>query len=273
MDYKEEQVQELEVLESIYPDEFTVLNDQYPDIKFSILLKLELNESAGHDSALLMSLSKIHSLDITFQFPDKYPDIAPVINISPIESLLHGEGADESDDDEDEEDEYDEHGNKVLNKLENLADKISFKGYIDELMTLIHEQIESDMLLGMQMCFAIVATIKENAENWFIEQLNELDKQHQLEIEKREAEEQKKFNGTKVTKESYLEWRTNFRKGMHLDERDKLRRLKAHDGKLTGKQMFEQGVAGTTDDADEVIIDEIDTHIDETATDLGETKI
>lgn len=251
MDYKEEQEQELEVLESIYPDELEVLNGTFPDIKFSVLLKLELNDTAMHDNDLLVSLNKVHSLEVTFHFPENYPDVAPIITITPIEELLHGGDSDDDDDDQDEEEqEYDEHGNKMMGKLENLPDQISFRDYIPELLTTIHEQIENDMLLGMQMCFAILTTAKECAENWFIAQLDDLDKQHQQEIDRREAQEQKKFNGTKVTRESYLEWRAKFRKEMLIDKRDNLRREAAHHGKLTGKQMFEQGVAGTTDDAE-----------------------
>lgn len=261
MDYQAEQEQELEVLESIYPDELTILNGTFPGIKFTVLLRLELNDAAIDDTDLLMSLSKIHYLEVTFQFPDNYPDIAPVIHITPIEESLNEEDSDE-DDDEEEEDEYDEHGNIVLSKLDNLADQISFKDYINILTNKIKQQIDDDMLIGMQMCFALLATIKEDSENWFLEQLKELDKQHTLEIERREEQEQKKFNGTPVTKESYLEWRSKFRTEMGLDERDKLRRLEAHNGKLTGKQMFEQGVAGTTDDADDDAVESMTKEMD-----------
>lgn len=253
MDYQAEQEQELEVLESIYPDELTILNVTFPDVKFTVLLRLDLNDAVIDDTDLLLSLSKVHYLEVTFQFPDNYPDIAPVIHITPMEESLNEEDSD--DEEEEEEDEYDEHGNIVLSKLDNLADQISFKDYINILTNKIKQQIDDDMLIGMQMCFALLATIKEDSENWFLEQLKELDKQHTLEIERREAQEQKKFNGTSVTKESYLEWRSKFRKEMGLDERDKLRRLEAHNGKLTGKQMFEQGVAGTTDDTDDGTIE------------------
>lgn len=254
MDYKEEQEQELEVLESIYPDELEVLSGEYPNIKFSVLLKLELNDTAMHDNELLVSLNKVHLLEVTFQFPENYPDMAPIVTITPFEQPLYGgdsdEDSDEEEEEEEEEQEYDEHGNKVLSKLENLPDQISFREYIPELLKTIQTQIDEDMLLGMQMCFALLATVKESAENWFVTQLDELDRQHQQEIERREAQEQKKFNGTKVTQESYLEWRARFRTEMGIDERDRLRREAAHHGRLTGKQMFEQGVAGTTDDAD-----------------------
>lgn len=251
MDYKEEQTQELEVLESIYPDELVINNSKYPNINFDISIPLELIDM----DPLADSLSKQHIININFILPETYPEAAPIINLKCEEIDLN-----ENDDDEDEydnddkdepEQEFDDNGNKILSKLENLADQISFKDYLINCQVKIDETIEYDMLLGMQMCFTLISMVKDNCETWFIEKLHELEKQHELEIEKRELEEQAKFNGTKVTPESFINWRKNFRKELRLDERDAERRLSAHNGKLTGKQMFEQGVAGTSDDLDE----------------------
>ncbi|CCC68449.1 hypothetical protein NCAS_0B03650 [Naumovozyma castellii] len=259
MDYQEEQVQELEVLESIYPDELTINKGTYPGINFEVLLKLELDSDV-----LAASLTKQHSMLISFYLPEKYPDEAPTIKIQPQEVLLkdlHNDSDEDADEEGDEtygEDapEFDDHGNRILNKLENLPDKISFQQYIPDLQVKLEEQIEDDMLIGMQMCFALISSIKEHCETWFSEQLHELDRQHELEIQKREKEEQAKFNGTKVTKDSFIEWRLKFRKELQLDTRDEMRRLQAHHGRLTGKQMFEQGVDGTIDDLDENFEDE-----------------
>ena len=41
MDYTGEQEQELEVLESIYPDELTVITKTYPEVHFKVDVKLE----------------------------------------------------------------------------------------------------------------------------------------------------------------------------------------------------------------------------------------
>ncbi|CCF56875.1 hypothetical protein KAFR_0B05790 [Kazachstania africana CBS 2517] len=264
MDYKEEQTQEIEVLESIYPDELEILNANYPNIQFKIDLNLELNEISP-------SLTKQHSLEITFTLPETYPDEPPLISIDSFEESLVDESSDEEDEDDDGI-EFDDHGNKILKNNVNLPDAISFNEYIPDLETKLLNAIDEDMLLGMQMCFTVISNAKEFSETWFSERLQHLEKLHELEVERREKEEQAKFNGTKVTKESYLKWRENFRIELKLDVRDEARRLKAHNGKLTGKQMFEQGVDGTLEENDTEIIDD-EADLDQITTDLKETAI
>ncbi|CCH58199.1 hypothetical protein TBLA_0A04030 [Henningerozyma blattae CBS 6284] len=243
MNYEEEQVQELEVLQSIYPDEFTILNETYPNIHFQIDIKLELDTE--------IELKKEHIISVDIQLPETYPDVAPILSLDPQEISLKEEESDSESEDEDEV-EFDEHGNIVISKVQDFGSKIHFKDHVNELLVTIEEQIETDMLIGMQMCFALISTIKENCEQWFQDELKTLEKAWERETEKREQEEQAKFNGTKVTKESYLEWRAAFRNELKIDERDNIRRLKAHNDKLTGKQMFEQGVAGTIEDELEI---------------------
>lgn len=249
MDYKEEQIQELEVLESIYPDELTQVSSAYPKIHFQINLKLDLVPSA--DSTFTEhSISNDHYLLLDIKFPEEYPDVAPLIEITAEELPKREQDSDEEEDDDDndeDEQEYDDHGNPIVSTLENLPDKIHFDDFIPTLLSKVDGQVEGDMLLGMQMCFAIISNIKETSEAWFQDTLTELEKEHERKLLDREREEQKKFRGTKVTAESYLAWRTKFRKDMGLDERDNQRRLDAHNGRLSGKQIFEQGLDGGDD--------------------------
>ncbi|CCK68178.1 Gir2p KNAG_0A05110 [Huiozyma naganishii CBS 8797] len=249
MDYKEEQLQELEVLQSIYPDELHVVSDGYPGVKFEVGVPLELDADP-----LAKSLSKRHVVLIGFVFPEMYPDVPPLLSIEPQEFSLHGENSDDDDDDDDseEEQEYDEHGNKMISKLEVLPDTISFDEYVPELQKKTEQQIEDDMLVGMQMCFALISSIKENCESWFLQKLTSLEELHEQQLAEKERQEQIKFTGTKVTKESFNEWRDSFRKEWKLDERDSNRRIAAHHGKMTGRQMFEQGVVGNADDVEDV---------------------
>lgn len=248
-------MQELEVLESIYPDELRMVKESYPGIKFEVDLKLELQEliedTVGH-------LSKEHVLHVTFELPEEYPDQTPLIHID-VEEICGDDGDDEEEDDgEEDEQQYDEHGNKLMSRYENIPDTISLVEYAQggTLINEIQEQIETDMLTGMQMCFALISSIKEKAEQHFMEQLNLKQQQHEKELQAREKEEQAKFHGTKVTRESFLAWRETFRKELNLDKRDEQRRVEAHHGRLTGKQMFEQGVEGTLDDVDDVDVED-----------------
>lgn len=66
MDYQEEQNQELEVLESIYPDELEVVKRSYPGIHFRITMKLELPLD---DPSLL---TKEHYIEVDFHLPANY---------------------------------------------------------------------------------------------------------------------------------------------------------------------------------------------------------
>lgn len=244
MDYQEEQTQELEVLESIYPDELTVINGKYPTIQFQISVKVEpqLDDPS--------SLTREHSMLVNFQLPETYPDEAPVIGIEAVEESLVDEDDEDGDDDDNEKDEpeLDDHGNRIVGKLRSLPDSIHFDGFIPELKVQLEEQIESDMLLGMQMCFTLVASIKDLCETWFVDELAKLEKQHELEMQAREKEEQRKFQGTKVTPASFVEWRRKFIKELKLDQRNDLRKQTAHNGRLTGRQIFEQGLAGEIDE-------------------------
>lgn len=236
MEYSEEQEQELEVLESIYPDELSVISGSYPTVHFRVDVRLEPQlEDPG-------SLTREHTICIEFRLPEKYPEESPVIGLEAIE-----EGQDDEDE-EDEEPEFDDNGNRVQGKLQSLPDQIHFDGYLPELQVQLEEQIESDMLLGMQMCFTLISSVKDLCETWFVDQLAALERQHELELQAREREEQKKFRGTKVTSESFLQWRKKFRHELGIDQRDDKRRIEAHHGKMTGRDIFERGLAGEMDD-------------------------
>lgn len=236
MDYQEEQNQELEVLESIYPDELQVMKRTYPDVHFRILLKLELPIED------LSILTKEHSIEVDFHLPANYPDEAPIIALHPVETSLAG--YEDSKSKEDEEQAYNDHGNKIVSRLHDNANSIHFDSYIPELQVQIEEHIKDDMLLGMQMCFALLTSIKDHCESWFQEQFENLEKEHERELQEREKEEQRKFLGTAVTPKSFLEWRAKFRKEFKIDERDSSRRSLMHHGRLTGRQIFEEGLAG-----------------------------
>lgn len=240
MDYSGEQEQELEVLESIYPDELSIITKTYPEVHFKVDVKLEpqLEDPT--------TLNKEHTVSIDFRLPEKYPEEAPMIELEAFE-----EGQQEEDDEDEEEPEFDEHGNRMSSKFQSLPDQINFDSYLPELQVLLEEQIENDMLLGMQMCFTLISSVKDLCETWFVDQLASLEKQHELELQAREREEQKKFRGTKVTRESYLQWREKFRKELGIDQRDEKRRLDAHHGKMTGRVIFERGLAGDMDDEED----------------------
>ena len=105
----------------------------------------------------------------------------------------------------------------------------------------------------MAMIFTLVTTLKEAAENLISERQNAVENERQEERKKVEAEENRKFEGTKVTKETFLAWREKFRKEQaeedtkkkeeeEAEEKKKVRG-KVEEKKLTGRQLWERGLA------------------------------
>lgn len=112
--------------------------------------------------------------------------------------------------------------------------------------------------LGMAMVFTLVTALKDAAEQLVADREAEREKAHEEAILAAEREENKKFQGTAVTRETFLRWRESFLREMEekrvQEEEEKLAELKKarvkEPVKLTGKQLWERGLAGKGD-ADE----------------------
>lgn len=247
MDYKEEQLQELEVLQSIYPDELQIANDEYPAISFTLSVDLDLQD-------LVPGLTRLHGLLLHFKLPENYPDSKPEIAVEPIDNT---EAPESDSDSESDKEEYDEFGNKMTRSHKNLADSIELLPHVPDALARIDTAIDQDMLLGMQMCFQLISMIKEDFGSYVQKSYESLEQARALEIEAHEKQEQAKFHGTPVTKESFQEWRQRFRKEMKYDERDRKRYDDIHGGRPTGRKMFETGMAN--DDSDELLADSMES--------------
>ncbi|XP_066972331.1 RWD domain-containing protein 1 [Macrobrachium rosenbergii] len=79
-DYKEEQTNEIEALESIYPDEFEILETD-PHHKFKISVKSEGSEP----------YAELHvdpaEITLLFEYTSTYPDEPPVMEVLPVENI------------------------------------------------------------------------------------------------------------------------------------------------------------------------------------------
>jgi len=118
--------------------------------------------------------------------------------------------------------------------------------------------------LGMAMVFTLVSTLKDSAELLVSERQKAVQALQEVEAAKAEEEENRKFHGTAVTIESFMAWRDKFKKEM--DDIEEKRREEAlldmkkarvkEETKLTGKQLWERGLAGKGDeDEDEEGVD------------------
>lgn len=108
--------------------------------------------------------------------------------------------------------------------------------------------------MGMAMIFTLVSTLKDNAEQLIAERQAGARHEHEQRVLAQEAEENKKFHGTPVSPETFMKWRADFRKEMEemkvkQEEEDEAAEKKKNRGKdtvtqLTGKQLWERGLAG-----------------------------
>lgn len=125
------------------------------------------------------------------------------------------------------------------------------------LLSALSETINEN--LGMAMIFTLVSTLKDGAELLISERQNAKQALLEIEAQKEEEEENRKFQGDAVTRESFLAWRERFMKEMAEEEQRKLEEKEAEDKrkkikeekKLTGKELWQQGLVGKLDEDDE----------------------
>jgi ParB-like chromosome segregation protein Spo0J len=123
------------------------------------------------------------------------------------------------------------------------------------LMNALQPSIEEN--LGMAMIFTLVSTLKEAAENLIMERVAAERHALEEEIAAAEEEENRKFQGTLVNRERFLEWRETFRKEMEEEEQREREEKEAEEKKkkpsareeqkLSGRQLWDRGLAGKGD--------------------------
>ncbi|KAI1770891.1 RWD-domain-containing protein [Hypoxylon cercidicola] len=214
---KEEQVEEREVLDSIFPEEITDISDT----EYRISIQLDLPDDDGADEP-----SEPPTLILHVQYPENYPDEAPMLDLSPPQ-------------------------NAVPHPYFSVAaDK-------EQLLKGLEETIQENM--GMAMIFTVVTTLKEEAELLVTDRREAAARAREDLLLAAEREENKKFHGTPVTPETFMKWREGFLKEMEeqqqREEEEKLAEMKKakvkEPTKLTGKQLWERGLVGKIDEGDD----------------------
>ncbi|GAM86148.1 hypothetical protein ANO11243_041590 [Dothideomycetidae sp. 11243] len=214
---REEQQEEREVLESIFPDEITDISATEFRVSIALDIPTESEEEETEAPVILLQI----------QYPEAYPDEAPRLDIqNPPNALKHIH-------------------------LDIQDDKTQL---LDSLQSTIEEN------LGMAMVFALVTTLKENAEQLITKRLEAIQDEKDKVAAKAEEEENRKFEGTKVTRDTFLAWRDRFRKEMdeerlrkeaEREEELRKKRVPKEEKKMTGRELWEKGLAGKFGDEDE----------------------
>mgnify|MGYP001159096884 FL=1 len=314
---REQQVQELEILQTIYPDEFFIapnltdynlnkddndyekidgplLSDDETESEYeeeSDFEQEEIDWSAynleNHPNPLIFQIKGlkvdfippdnsqytvdsiennfVHKVNLKFKLPLNYledTEAVPFIQIKPYveynDEYIQSKYADQEDDDEiifdDDGDVVDKDGIDIafnchiksstfFNMLigENTKDLTDLDNY--DVVSWKSEMLDNYMLGGTPMIFNIISYLKENFEAGLTKQLSNFDQIHQEKLNQKLEIQNAKFKGTTVTKENFAEWRLKFRDEMNLDRRDEERKKLLHAGRLTGKEIFDKGLA------------------------------
>ncbi|EKJ78796.1 hypothetical protein HYE68_006375 [Fusarium pseudograminearum] len=210
---REDQVEEREVLESIFPEEITDISET----EFRVSVALDIPDEEDEEPPTML---------LQVRYPEDYPEKPPHLDIlAPPNAIAH------------------EHFNVADDR--------------DQLLASLDETIQEN--LGMAMIFAIVSTLKDNAEQLVQERKDVITRAHEEAAQAAEAEENKKFHGTRVTPETFIKWREGFIKEMEdkrqQEEDDRLAEMKKarvkEPARLTGRQLWERGLAGKGDDEED----------------------
>jgi len=220
---REDQIEEREVLESIFPDEIADISDT----AYRILIQLDDLDLSSDGT------EEAPTLILQVSYPKDYPDVGPDLELlaSP---------------------------NSSRNSSLDIQEDRTY--LLQALQPTIKENI------GMAMVFTLVSTLKELAETLMVDRAAAAQAERDREVAKAEEEENRKFQGTLVTREKFREWRDMFRKEMEEEEQRKNEEKEAEEKKkkpsakeetkLTGRQLWERGLAGKAD-YDEEAEDEI----------------
>ncbi|KAK3330304.1 ubiquitin-conjugating enzyme/RWD-like protein [Apodospora peruviana] len=211
---REEQLEEREVLDSIFPDEITDISET----EYRITITLDIPDDEEGEEPPVMIL--------TVRYPENYPDEAPLLLLAaPPNAQPH----------------------QYLNIAEDKA----------ELLQGLDATIEEN--IGMPMVFTLVSALKEAAEQLAVDRRETAAKAHEEALLAAEREENKKFHGTMVTRETFLKWRESFMREMEAagiaEEEERLAEMKRarikEPARLTGRQLWERGLVGKDVDLDE----------------------
>lgn len=119
----------------------------------------------------------------------------------------------------------------------------------------------------MAMIFTLVTVLKDSAELLITERQNAKQALADVAAAKAEEEENKKFQGEAVTRESFLAWRASFMKETEDAEKkaqedkeleDKKARVKKEEKKMTGRELWEKGLVGKLEEEDDEEEDGVD---------------
>lgn len=161
------------------------------------------------------------------RYPDAYPDEAPMLDIQNLQNATSSHPDFSVSDDK------------------------------EQLLASLEETVQEN--LGIAMIFTLVTTLKDAAEQLVADRKAAKEKEREEAALAAEREENKKFHGTPVNPETFMKWRAGFLQEMEdiriKAEEERMADLKKakvkEPVKMSGRQLWEKGLAGKTVDVDE----------------------
>jgi len=222
-DYAEDQQNEIDALQSIYPDEIEILEEK-PHYQFKI--KIMSQDAENHPKHAM-------SVEVQFTYTSDYPDTPPLMEFIDSENM----------------------------------DDMQLRLLMDSMKSLCEEN------LGMVMVFTIISAVQETLTDNMEKAAQEEIEANERRIREEEEAERKRFEGTRVSVETFMAWKLKFDAEMA-----ELKRLKGYDDskskKITGKALF-MSDASMNDSDVKFLADEGDTlEVDESLfNDLGDLSL
>ncbi|CAG8530110.1 17661_t:CDS:2 [Racocetra fulgida] len=156
-------------------------------------------------------------------------------------------------------DEFEEIPEMSLEVLEGSLEENEHDKFYTDLINMARDSI------GMAMVFTLTSFLKDSLTTFVVERQEQRKKAEEDRIRKEIEAEHAKFQGTKVTVASFLEWKENFEREIAEKERNTkslalLKKEEMRKNKLTGRQLFEHDQALAKSDA--TFMDEDDVAVD-----------
>lgn len=210
----------------------------------SCVLHTNLSEISDthYNIHLRLEVEPTKYLALSVIYPETYPESVPELDVFLEDGSFFDENPEDDEDEDEEEPQYDP-----------LAEESAEfeKSDIEHLKKRVEESAEEN--LGMPSIFAIVSELKDNAEQLYNDKVEEKIKIRKQKEREQEEKDQEKFRGTPVTPESFAAWKEKF----EAEQKEGIKLLpKTGPQKLTGKQIFEQGLNKDDDDDEGVDGDE-----------------
>eukprot|EP00745_Piridium_sociabile_P006842 TRINITY_DN143940_c0_g1_i1.p1 TRINITY_DN143940_c0_g1~~TRINITY_DN143940_c0_g1_i1.p1 ORF type:complete len:247 (+),score=82.23 TRINITY_DN143940_c0_g1_i1:131-871(+) len=218
-DYEEEQKNEIEALEAIYPDEIEILQDS-PRHVFTVKVASQDPEDNFPESEV-DTPAKV-GCTVQFSYTATYPDEAPLMEVISTDDL------------EDQQ--------------------------VDMIQEFLREEANNN--LGMAMVFTIISALQEKLTVLVEEMKQQAEERRVVKVRAEEDAAQKKFEGTRVTIETFMAWKAKFdmeRNDWKRTEKDNNQLLKKPSGKelfMTDATLNDSDISFLQDEGDSVEVDE-----------------